>query len=91
LPVPFATALNQTVELRDWTQSNKKLWPPSAASVAAAFTALASPAAAWWRSGDLRSEQLRREAAEVEAYYTRQHEAAEARENLEAKAAAQRR
>jgi hypothetical protein len=84
--------------------SRDLLWPPRALGVAAAYAALSAPSPAaphahtsdWWKDGDARSAQLRREAAEAEAFYSRQAETAEARENSDSAnraraAAAQRR
>jgi hypothetical protein len=79
------------IQLPDLHASRNMLWPPRQPSVASAFAMMPTPAAAsphahtadWWKDGDARSAQLRREAQETERFYTAQHETAEARANAE--------
>jgi len=77
-----------TVQLADWTNSEKMAWPPPkpslAVQVATSMTYGSHPGASWWQESKERAQALRAEQERVAAFYEAQARRREERENAEA-------
>jgi hypothetical protein len=69
------------LKLPDFTHSEKMVWPPSEAPMAAVMLPPTHLGPDWWRDAKRHGEQLREEAGEVAEYYDEQDRQREARQN----------
>ena len=86
--------ITKAVQLPDWTNSEKMVWPPPqpslAVQVAASMTFSQHPGDDWWQQREERTAALRAEQERVAAYYEEMARQREERENAEAQERARR-
>ena len=84
--------ITKAVQLPDWTNSEKMIWPPPqpslAVQVAMSMTYGPHPGADWWQESKARAQAMREEHARVIEHYDAMERAREERENAEAASAA---
>jgi hypothetical protein len=87
--------ITKAVQLPDWTNSEKMLWPPPnqslAVQVATSMTYSSHPGANWWQESKERAQAMREEHARVIDHYDSMARAREEREAAEVRAVQERR
>jgi hypothetical protein len=87
-------SLTKQLQLPDWDNSAKLLYPPPQPSIAAAYAETMAPAngdhrgANWWKDFELKQAAQRQESERVGQFYEDQEKRREDRENAEAAARA---
>jgi hypothetical protein len=80
--------ITKAVQLPDWANSEKMVWPPPkpslAVQVATSMTYGSQPGANWWQESKDRAQAMRAEQERVAAFYEAQARRREERENAEA-------